>query len=346
MLDLLTASANLTEGALTVSAQAVSPNDNGQLLYDVFFPRQDVNSIKLDEIVIGNHRPVSSRREWNGPGRLITQKTPERRSIEMIPVEDYFAVDEREMQLLSAGADGEEGVMMRRLGFDIPSRVDGLAEANFRRLEVDAFRVWQRGEIVQDDPQTGRTFATSFLIDPARIQTAATTWATAANAYQEFMAWVRAGRTAIGSAAGVMLRETELDVILADAPTLLNGYRPTTREVTQRVQDELGTAFRFVINEATVDVYVDGGTTTTPTKVFEAGRLALIPNGTAVGATAFAPVRRARQIAQAVPEARVDVRGQAVYYSPSNDGKHLNVNCQVNAMPIPIESRIWVIDVD
>ncbi len=62
MLDLLTASANLTEGALTVSAQATSPNDNGQLLYDVFFPRQDVNSIKLDELVIGNHRPVSSRR--------------------------------------------------------------------------------------------------------------------------------------------------------------------------------------------------------------------------------------------------------------------------------------------
>ncbi len=264
----------------------------------------------------------------------------------MIPIEDYFAVDEREMQLLSEGADGEEGVMMRRLGFDIPSRVDGLAEANFRRLEVDAFRVWQRGEIVQDDPQTGRTFATSFLIDPSRIQTASQPWATAANAYQEFMAWVRAGRTAIGSAAGVMLREAELDVIMADAPTLLNGYRPTTREVTTRVLDELGTAFRFVINEATVDVYTDGGTTTTPTKVFEAGRLALIPNGTAVGATAFAPVRRARQIAQAAPEARVDVRGQAVYYSPSNDGKHLNVNCQVNAMPIPIESRIWVIDVD
>src|SRR5688572_17462473 len=95
---------NETEGLRevdrTVSAQAVSPNDNGVLKYTTFFPIQNVDTTEIEDIIIGTYRPTASRREWNGPGRLIPVKTPDIRNVNIIPVESYFTVGEQEMQKL------------------------------------------------------------------------------------------------------------------------------------------------------------------------------------------------------------------------------------------------------
>ena len=77
----------LSPAALTVTAQTISPNDQGRLRWDVFFPRQDVDSVDLHEVTTLDFRPVSDRREWNSPGRLIPDKTPDLRDISIVPVE-------------------------------------------------------------------------------------------------------------------------------------------------------------------------------------------------------------------------------------------------------------------
>ncbi len=177
----------------TVSAQLVTPTNVGNLLYPTFFPPQPVRSVNIGEISIGNFRPTASRREWNGPGRSIPIRTPNTRDLEIIPVEAYFTLGEKEMQKLVEVTDNNEALILQRMGADLPSRTDALAEADERRIELDALTLWQTGSITQDDPQTGRTYVTSFGFDPARIQTAGTAW-TSGTAYANFMAWLCANR--------------------------------------------------------------------------------------------------------------------------------------------------------
>jgi hypothetical protein len=43
----------LSNASLTVRAQAISPNDEGRLLWDGFFPRRDVDSVKIGDIITG-----------------------------------------------------------------------------------------------------------------------------------------------------------------------------------------------------------------------------------------------------------------------------------------------------
>jgi hypothetical protein len=221
---------SLAAPALTVRAQAISPNDNGQLIYDIFFPRQNVKSVKLRDITIRNFRPAADRREWNARGRLIPIQTPDKRDLKIIPVEAYSKIDEEEMQELFENTDGEKALIQRRIGASIPERVDNLTKANYRRVELDAMSVWSRGYVDQVDPQTGRTFRTSFQIAAGRLQTALSAW-NSTNAYDNLLAWVRDGISEMGPIEGVALRQATQNVIQASAPTLLNGYKPTIREI-------------------------------------------------------------------------------------------------------------------
>lgn len=334
---------DVSPGALTVRAQALSINDQGRLVWDVFFPREDVDSTKLSELTTTDFRPAADRREWNQRGRLIPLKTPSIKDLEMVPIEAYFTVDELEMQRLNERLLGNAELIREQIGVSIPRRTDGLVTSDYRRIEVDVFNAWANGEIAARDPQTGRIVTTSFGFPAARYTTAATAWNGAVNAYDEFIAFLEAAQDEVGAIEGAVMRLATLNVIKADAPQP-DAIELTRAQLQQRVQDELGTAFRIVTLENTVEVFNDGGTATTQTKIWPAQKVAVIPAGTMVGTTKFAPVSRAFEVSRAEPEAQIDVRGVTVYHETANGGRELTVEAQVNAFPVPDEQKLFVID--
>lgn len=337
----------VSPAALTVRAQAISPNDNGKLLWDLFFPRKDVSSVDLKDVTTLDYRPVSDRREWNQNGRLIPIKTPNFRDISIIPVEGYYQWGEYELQKLQERTNGNAALLAEIMQADVPGRVSAIAAANYRRLEVDAFQAWLSGTLTQRNPQNAaETYSASFAFDSARYQTAGTAWNDdSLNAYDELMAWCDDARNAIGSLRGVACRQNFVNAVLADAPDLAGGAKMTRSQLEQRIQDDLGHDFKFYVNEHTVEVFTDGGTATSTTKVFTAQRVAAIPADVKIGDMAFAPVTRAMDIARALPQAKIETNGQTAFYREHNGGRELSVEVQVNAAPIPNEQKIYVINV-
>lgn len=330
---------------LTVRAQAISPNDNGRLSWDMFFPRQDVDSTDINELTELDFRPVADRREWNARGRLIPFQAPEKKEIEFIPIESRDQMREKEMNKLATETRGNEAVVNDVMGNRLNDRVERLAMANYRRVEVDAFKVWTSGTIVQTEPESGRTFTTSFSIDSGRLQTAGTAWNDGSvNAYDLFLAWLLEGVDEIGAIEGAMMRRATYNAILADAPDLPNGVTMTRSQIEDRITQDLGFGFRFYVNENSLDVFNDGGTAVTRTKVYPAQKVVLVPAGNRVGNTAFAPVVRAMDLARQAGDAGIDVRGNTVYYEASNGGRQLDIECQLNALPVPNEQLVWGID--
>lgn len=335
----------LSPAALTVRAQAISPTDQDTLLWDAFFPRQDVGSVDLNEVSTVDQRPVADRREWNAKGRYIPLLTPAQREISIIPIESFDKIEEKEMQKLFERTDGNEDLIKRLIGASIPARTDKLVQANYRRLEYDAFTAWLTGTIVQRNPGTGQTYTASMGIDAGRFDTAGTAWSDpGVNAYNEFLAWIEDGIEAVGGAAGAALRLATLKAIQADAPQGVLGIPLTRAQLVDRITQDLGQAFRFYVIERSADVFTDGGVSTTRTKYFPAEMVALVPEGEAVGFTAFAPVVRAMQLSQQVPAASIDRNGVTVFHEPANGGRELTIEAQLNAAPVPIEKNVWVID--
>lgn len=336
---------DLSPAALTVRAQTLPFNDTGILRWPIFFPVTPVDSIDLADITILDKRFTADRREWNGPGRYIPIATPDTRKIEIIPIESFHTIGEREMQKLREQTRNNSQTIMDVIGARIPQRVDRLVAANYRRLELDAFEAWLKGSITQIDPQTGRSYVTSFSIDASRIQTAGTAWSAATNAYDEFLAWLEDAQDAVGSIIGAAMRLGTLRTILADAPDLPNGVTMSRSQLAERVSEDLGSPFDFFIHEDSVDVFTDGGTAHTRTKVFTDRIIAAVPEGGVVGSTAFAPVSRAYELAAEVPDAGIDVNGMTVYLETQNNGKTLEIQAQVNAMPIPDDQRVFTINI-
>src|ERR1051325_312500 len=120
----------LSPATLTVVAQTISPNDQGRLKWDVFFPREDVDSVDLNEVTTLDFRPTSDRREWNSPGRLIPDKTPDFRHLSIVPVEGYYKWGEYEIQKMSERADANSAAIDQILGRSIPGKVVQITEAN------------------------------------------------------------------------------------------------------------------------------------------------------------------------------------------------------------------------
>lgn len=335
----------LSPAALTVRAQALSPNDNGTLLWDTYFPRKDVDSTSLHEIATLDFRPVADRREWNQRGRYIPVLTPPMRDMKMVPIEAYFRLEEEEIQKLTERTLGNEALFRRLIGASVPERSDALAQADYRRLELDAMTAWAAGTITQKNPQNGGTYSASFGFDAGRYQVAGTAWNDASvNAYTELLAWLRDGMDAVGSVAGVLLRYATVAAIVEDAPTGALGVALTQAQVQDRISQELGQAFQFRIVEESVDTFTDGGVAYTRQKIWPAQKVALVPAGVSVGNAAFAPVARAMELSQQVPAAKIDIRGVTIYHEIGNGGRELTVEGQVNAMPIPDEGKIWIMD--
>lgn len=337
----------LSPAALTVLAQAVSPNDNGRLLWDAFFPRQNVSSVDLDNIEALDFRPASDRREWNQRGRLIPSKKPDTRKISIVPVEGNYLWGEYELQKLNEGANGNAALIAEIMQSTVPGKVRQIAAANYRRIEIDAFTAWALGTLTQRNPQNAaETYTASFAFDSSRYQTAGTAWNDAGlNAYDEFLAWLDDAIDAMGGVQGAVMRRTVMKAILADAPDLAGGAKMTLAQLEQRIMDDLGSAFRFYPIENTVDVFTDGGTATTSTKIWSAQKVAAVPVGGRVGSTAFAPVVRAMDIARNAGNAGIDVNGQTAYYEEHNNGRELSVEVQANPLSIPEEKNLYVIDV-
>lgn len=339
----------LSAAALTVRAQTISPNDDGMLVWDAFLPRRNVDSTEIRELTSLDLRVVGDRREWNARGRLIHLEHPDQRLIEMVPIESYFTIEEKEIQKLMERTLGNQDTFREVIGARIPARTDSLIQANYRRVELDAMEAWAKGQITTRGPQTGRTFLVSFGFDAGRYQTAGTAWDDGGvNAYDEFLSWLEDAIDEVGPIQGAMMRLATLKAIQADAPNPMPGASTdltvTRAQLQERVSDELGIPFRFYVMENSLDVYDDGGRNYTRTKVWPAQIVAAVPQGEIVGSTAFAPVARAMELARQAPGAGIDVRGQTVYHDAGNGGRELTVEAQVNAMPIPDEQRMWVID--
>lgn len=345
MANWISAVDELSPAALTVTAQAVSPTDQGRLYWPGFFPRQNVESVTLADVTTLDDRPAADRREWNQRGRHVPPRTPKRREVSIVPIEAYDKLGEYEMQRLSERFDGNQQKMANVIGVSIPDRVRRLALADYRRLELDMWNAWTVGTIVQRNPQNAaETYTSSFGFASGHITTAGTAWDAVADAYAEFLAWLEDAVDMLGSLGGVVMRQNTLSVIQADAPDMVGGVAMTRAQLFQRLQDDLGQSFFVQVVEDTVDVYDDGGITTTATKVLPAGRIAAIPADGRIGYTAFAPVIRAQELARAVPAAGIDTNGVTVYYDEAGTGRELEIEAQLNALPVPDEAKIFVIN--
>lgn len=346
----------LANAQYTVIAQAVNPNDDGALLWDVFFPRRDVPSVKINTITaLVPKRYVSDRREWNARGRYIPQEFPGTGELEMVPIEDFFKLGEREIQAieerLGANFPINNGVQefIAEIGIDFESRVIQLVQANYRRIEVDCFNAWTNGQVTARNPSTGATYTMTYGLDATRYQTAAPAWTggSGGTAYTKFVQWLLDGYDRGIQIAGAMMRLATREAIRTSAPNLAlpltTTIPPILGDVEARIADETGTDFRFYTNERTVDIFGTAGLATTQTKIWPVGVVAVVPAGEAVGYSAFAPVARAGEMSRAVPEAKIDRNGMAVFVESANNGRELTTESQVNQLPVVDESRLWVI---
>jgi hypothetical protein len=333
----------LSPASLTVVAQTISANNTGRLRWPLFFPRRNVDSVDLREVTTTDFRPVSDRREWNSRGRLISTVAPPTRELSMIPVEGYYKWDEYEINKLSAQAAGNSEVINQIIGRSIPSKVAQIVEANDRRIEVDAFTAWATGTNVAKNPQTGTTHTVSFGFPSDRLTTAGTAWDdTGQNAYDLLISFLEDAQDKIGPVVGVVLRTALHRAIHADAPNGPLGTIIPRGRLAEAVSDDLGIPFNFFLFDDTLDVYTDGGTTTSAVNVWPAGYIAAVPSGGVVGSTVFAPVVRAMEVARQSGAPGIDQRGQTVFYEESVMGRDLTVEVQVNPLTIPNEQKLRV----
>ncbi len=357
LLNWIAAQRELSQVALTVQVQALDPTLQNRLLWDAFMPRRDVDStdinVLLEELEV---EYTSERREWNARGRPLPARAPGTKRLEMIPIETYFKIYEKEINDLANRFLGNDRLIQQYVQPRIPERTLRLGRANLRRVEKDTFDAWSVGTITRRNPQLGHLAQTfSYGIDPLRYPVKATAWSDVGlNAFNEFIKEIAIADLMIGVTQGCIMRQATWDAIAADATAAISVssvfplLRMTRREVEARIRDEIGRDFTVIIFEDTLTVFLDGGLLNTSTvKRWPAEKIGFIPqaNNGQVGYNAFAPVNRGYDLSSQVPNAGIDVRGQTVYHEIENGGRGLNVECQVTEMPVPIENLIYVPDV-
>jgi hypothetical protein len=335
----------LSPVALTRRAQVVLPTDPGRLGWPEFFPIEDVAGTDVQDITAIDYRPVSERREWDGQGREIPLRTPTLRPVKITPVEAKNTINEEEMGRLKTQAGGNDAVFRDVMGVTVPRRVTMLAMANFRRLEVEAMSAWANGTVTQRMPEDpSKTYTINYNFDASHYVTASTAWDDVLiNAYDTFIATYFAAQDVIGPVRAVMLRQNIYNAILADAPDLPNGVLMTRTSLEQRIEQDTRNAIQIIINENTAHVFTTGGPATTTTKVWPTGKCAFIPADGIIGAVLRAPVVRNMDLVAQVGPNRVDERGQSIFYVDVNDGKGLRIECQINALPVPFENKLYVV---
>ena len=344
----------LSAAALTVQAQSVDPTLQNALLWDQFFPRRDVDSTEIDVLLEELEvEYTSDRREWNHRGRPIPMRGPGTKRYEMVPIESYFHLREKEMQDLLNRFNGNRAMMIQQIAPRIPERTLRLVRANYRRIEKDTFDAWSTGVLTRRNPQLGHALTNfSYGISGTRYPTVGVAWNNAGvNAFNEFIAMIATADKQIGVTQGCVMRQATWNEIQADATTAISVstafpvLRLSRAEVEARITQEIRREFIVIIFEDTLTVFNDGGiTNTSEVARWPVGKIGFIPRagGGTIGFNAFAPVLRAWDLTDQAPNAGIDVRGQTVFHDVEDTGRGLDVQVQVNAMPIPIEERIFV----
>lgn len=327
---------------LTVREQTRLQDNLPGLRWNAFFPRTNADSIRIAELRTLDLRPVADRRPWGGRGRYIPVETPNLALIEMLPIEAYTSYDEYSFQRLLQNNGQDIELMLRAAAVRIPERSQVLADANYRRVEIDAFEAWRTGTILAKDPESEQALTLSLGFDAGRYVTP-TAWSTT-TAYEEFLTHAFEAQNYFGSVAGAILRRSTLNAIQASAPVGTSGFRPTIADLQGRITDELGTQFTFRVEERTQQIFTGAGNQRVDTKVWNGTEVGFIPGGIQIGQTHFAPVVRAQMMARALPSNYVDVRGVTLFYIGSDDAKSLTLEAQLNALPLPVEDNIYVVN--
>lgn len=341
----MAAQAALTNVGLTVRAQTIDPNDLGRLYWPLLAPRVNVDSTKIAEIADIDFRPVADRREWNARGRLIPLEVPGTSLAEMVPIESYFNIDEKEVNDILNRVQGNEALFQSIVGPTIPRRTDGLASSNFRRLEIDFFNAWILGTITVRHPQgAGADQTVSLGYDTARYLNNTAWDAFGASAWPRFIGFMEAAQEFIGPVGGATMELATFKAIQADAPEGVLAMPLTRPQVISLIQDTLGVPdFRILIVEDSHDVFNGGSTATTRTRVWPQYRVAAMPAGFRIGSTYFAPVARSYDLV-AQSGNRIDIRGNAVFSEVGGNGRSLTTECQLNALPVPNEQKVFIAD--
>jgi len=333
----------LSPAELTIQEQARVEDNLPELKWDLYFPSQNVNSTDLKEITETDYRPVADRREWNAPGRNIPLRMGKLRDISMTPIESYFKFDEKYMTKLFERNGMNEEMVLRAIKGNLPDRVSGLVDADYRRIELEAFRGWANGEITVRNPQTNQEYTVSLDVDANRYVTYGTPWDNT-NAYEKLLDELYNAQNYIGNISELVMRRSTAIAVQKSAPTIgVNTVRMTLGQVQEQLTQEMGNEITITIEERTLDVFNGAGTATTSQKIWPSGKIGFVPANGVVGSTFKAPQIRAQSLAQIAGD-RVDIRGVAVYYLSENDGKELKVQAQINALPVPAEQSTYVVD--
>lgn len=342
--------AELMPAAQTVRAQSAVANVE-QLYWDAFFPRNDADSIKITNLVDTDFNPVADRRAWDAEGRLVNPRVGDAEEWEMTPIEAFFSIGEREQNQLLTQTNENVQAALELFGADLPGRIDLIVAACLNRIEMDAFEAWLEGTITVRDPnQENQTITVDLGFASSHYKDYGGAW-TNTDAFGNFIDEVWNAKQEIGSLTGCIMPDYVLDLILQDAESTIQNAGGLTAGVSD-IQDaaarKLGQA-NFTINTDIAsnefDEYQSGGSDTTLQTAWSEGHIAFVPRAGDIGRTEFAPNIRARQVAnQDIGPEEIDRNGIAVYYASENDGKRLKCQAQVNALPIPNENRVYVVD--
>lgn len=336
----------LSSFEITVREQARTSENMTVLQYPRFFRDNPVDSVKLADITIQDVRFISDRREWNADGRYIPAKTPKARMFEMVPLESYFVIGEREMQDLGERFNGNRQLIIDSAKASIPRRVESLTNSIIWSIEYESLLSWATGKIIVTNPQTGKVYEASMQIGSDHYVTDATPWSDS-NAFDRILNYAREAVDLIGPVQGVLVRQDLALLIQKSAPRMIAGdVRMTLRNVNDYLSDELGTGFTIETFENTVEKFDGAGVDTSKVKLWPSGKVAFIPQGSRIGEINMAPQFRAHDIPQVVSEFEgFDQRGIRVYYEKMNSGKALKVQAQANWLGIPDENQVFVVNV-
>ena len=334
--------AALTPTNLTIQEATRTAENPLDLRYRAIFPRIPTDSVKLSSITTVDFRPIGGRREWNAQGREVPEKLGPARNFEMVPINPTHHIDERTMQLF--GESGVQELLRRGVIGSLQTWPQRLADATERQLEVEAFLAWYNGTITVMDPKSGTTVTVSMGFDQATsYPTAGTIWSDPGqDAYQNFLVALQAAQTKFGAVGAARMRRPVVREIVADAPDGPNGLRPTVTSLQDRVREEGFPDVQLVIDERTYDAWTDGGSATTSTNYVPAGKIAFQPASGVVGNTHVAPVVRAYDFLTGGNRSLAN--GLVIFRSEKNDGKTLLIEAQQNALALPDESKVYVVD--
>ncbi|HYG66110.1 MAG TPA: hypothetical protein VD838_00575 [Anaeromyxobacteraceae bacterium] len=328
---------------LTLREQTRLASNPDQLRWQAIFPRRETRSIRISEITQREFRPIGLRREWNAQGHEIPDVLPPRRDFEMIPINPKHTFDEHYLQLLTERTEGVDSVAAGIIMKDVDEWASILAGAAYRQIEVDAFEAWALGQITVLDPVTKEATVVSLGLDAARYVAEGEAWnVVTGGAYARLVYHLDAAQDMLGGVGAIRMRRATLNTVVATAPTSTAIPRVTAGNIEQVLEQEGYGEVRVIIDERTYDKPTTNPLVTSPTKYVPTGRVLFQPPSGVVGATHFAPVARAFEYAS--KDRRVNRNDVALFLNPQNNGKTLEEEAQLNAIPMPIEQAVYVVN--